>query len=162
MKEFNLLQPYVVLAESLGRFQAQLVDKAVSEVRIEYAGDVVDVDAAPVTRAFLAGLLRDVSARVNVVNAFLIADERGIKVTTTYIRSGGELAPAMRTEIRAGDSTQSLAGTLFGYGGQQRGAAPRSTDFISKLRQKVTCWLHAITTFRVSLAVLAQSWARAT
>lgn len=120
MKEFNLLQPYVALAESLGRFQAQLVDKAVSEVRIEFAGEIVDVDAAPVTRAFLAGLLRDVSARVNAVNAFLIADERGIKVTTTYIRSGGEMTPAIRTEISADDSTRSLAGTLFGHGGQRR------------------------------------------
>ena len=54
--------------------------------------EIVEVDANPVTRAFLAGLLRDVSARVNVVNAFLIADERGIKVTTTYVRSGGEMA----------------------------------------------------------------------
>ena len=120
VKEFNLIQPYVALAESLGRFQAQLVDKPVSEVRIEYAGEIVDIDAAPVTRAFLAGLLRDVSARVNAVNAFLIADERGIKVTTTYIRTAGDMAPAMRTEISAGQSTQSLAGTLFGYGGQRR------------------------------------------
>ena len=120
VKEFNLIQPYVALAESLGRFQAQLMDKPVSEVRIEYAGEIVDIDAAPVTRAFLAGLLRDVSARVNAVNAFLIADERGIKVTTTYIRTAGDMAPAMRTEISAGQSTQSLAGTLFGYGGQRR------------------------------------------
>jgi D-3-phosphoglycerate dehydrogenase len=120
IKEFNVLQPYIELADSLGRFQAQLVDQPVSEVRIEFAGEVVDVDAAPVTRAFLAGLLRDVSARVNVVNAFLIAEERGIKVTTTYVRKGGELAPAIRTEIRAGQSRRSLAGTLFGYGGQRR------------------------------------------
>ena len=120
VKEFNLVQPYVALAESLGRFQAQLVDRAVSEVRIQFAGEIVDVDAAPVTRAFLAGLLRDVSARVNAVNAFLIAEERGIKVTTAYIRSGGEMAPAIRTEISAGQSTQSLAGSLFGYGGQRR------------------------------------------
>lgn len=120
VKEFNLIQPYVALAESLGRFQAQLVDKPVSEVRMQYAGEIVDVDAAPVTRAFLAGLLRDVSARVNAVNAFLIADERGIKVTTTYIRTTGDTTPAIRTEINAGQSTQSLAGTLFGYGGQRR------------------------------------------
>jgi D-3-phosphoglycerate dehydrogenase len=119
-KEFNLFQPYVALAESMGRFQAQLVDKAVSEVRIEYAGEIVDVDAAPVTRAFLAGMLRDISARVNVVNAFLIADERGIKVTTTYVRTGGDLLPAIRTEITAGQSKHSLAGTLFGYGEQRR------------------------------------------
>lgn len=120
IKEFNLLQPYVALAESMGRFQAQLVNKAVTEVKIEFAGEIVEMDAAPVTRAFLAGLLRGVSARVNVVNAFLIAEERGIKVTTTYVRSGTEMAPALRTQISAGSSTQSLAGTLFGYGEQRR------------------------------------------
>jgi D-3-phosphoglycerate dehydrogenase len=120
VKEFNLIQPYIALAERLGRFQAQLIDRPVSAIRIEYAGEIVDVDAAPVTRAFLAGLLRHVSARVNVVNAFLIAEERGIKVTTTYIRSGGDLAPAIRAEIGAGHSTRSVAGTLFGYGDQKR------------------------------------------
>lgn len=120
LKELSLMQPYIVLAERLGRFQAQLVDKPVSEVRIEFAGEIVDIDAAPVTRAFLSGLLRDVSARVNVVNAFLIAEERGIKVTTTYVRATGDSTPAIRTEIHAGDSKQSLAGTLFGYGSQTR------------------------------------------
>lgn len=120
LKELSLMQPYILLAERLGRFQAQLVDKPVSEVRIEFAGEIVDIDAAPVTRAFLSGLLRDVSARVNVVNAFLIAEERGIKVTTTYVRTTGDSTPAIRTEIHAGDSKQSLAGTLFGYGSQTR------------------------------------------
>src|SRR5215510_3696750 len=37
MKEFNLMQPYVELAESLGRFQAQLVERPVSAVRLEFA-----------------------------------------------------------------------------------------------------------------------------
>lgn len=120
MKEFNQLQPYVTLAESLGRFQAQLVEQAVSEVRIEFAGEIVDLDATPVVRAFLAGFLRDVSARVNIVNAFLIADERGIKVTTTYVRTAGDKAPAIRTEILAGSTRRSLAGNLFGYAGQRR------------------------------------------
>ena len=120
LKELNLMQPYVVLAEQLGRFQAQLVDKAVSEVRIEFAGEIVDIDAAPVVRGFLSGLLRDVSARVNVVNAFLIADERGIKVTTTYVRTSGDKTPAIHTEIYAGQSRQSLAGNLFGVGSQTR------------------------------------------
>jgi D-3-phosphoglycerate dehydrogenase / 2-oxoglutarate reductase len=120
LKELSVLQPYLSLAESLGRFQAQLAEKAVSEVRIEYAGEIVDIDAAPVTRSFLSGLLRDVSARVNVVNAFLIAEERGIKVTTTYVRTSGDSAPAIRTEIVADKSRYSLAGTLIGYGGQRR------------------------------------------
>ena len=43
------LQPFITLAESLGRFQAQLLDEAVREVRIEYAGEVAEMDGAPVT-----------------------------------------------------------------------------------------------------------------
>jgi D-3-phosphoglycerate dehydrogenase len=122
----NALQPYITLAESLGRFQAQLIDEAVREVRLEYAGEVVELDAAPVTRAFLAGLLRDVSARVNVVNAFLIADERGITVTAAYKRAGSDFAPAIRTRVVTTSGEQEVAGTLFG--GIGRGGDGRITE----------------------------------
>ena len=54
-KESATLQPYLLLAESLGRFQAQLIDSPVREVRLEFAGELVELDSAPVTRAFLAG-----------------------------------------------------------------------------------------------------------
>jgi D-3-phosphoglycerate dehydrogenase len=116
-QELNALQPYIALAESLGRFQAQLVDEAVREVRLEYAGEVAELDAAPVTRAFLAGLLRDVSARVNVVNAFLIAEERGISVTASYKRAGSDFDPAIRTSVMTIGGEQRVAGTLFRSGG---------------------------------------------
>ncbi|HAF13565.1 MAG TPA: phosphoglycerate dehydrogenase [Blastocatellia bacterium] len=120
VKELGVLRPYIELAEKLGRFQAQLVDSAVREVKLEFAGEIVELNAAPVTRSFLAGLLRDVSARVNAVNAFLIAEERGIKVTTTYFRAGADLAPAIRTHVLAGGGEQSVAGTIFGFGEQSR------------------------------------------
>ena len=119
-KELQTLHPYIELAESLGRFQAQLVDGAVREVKIEYAGEIVDLNAAPVARSFLAGLLRDVSARVNAVNAFLIAEERGITITTTYLRSAIDSVPAIRTQVITSAGEHSLAGTLFGYGEQAR------------------------------------------
>lgn len=119
-QELNALQPYITLAESLGRFQAQLVDEAVREVRLEYAGEVAELDAAPVTRAFLAGLLRDVSARVNVVNAFLIAEERGISVTAAYKRAGSDFAPAIATRVVTTKGEEMVAGTLFGGMGQRR------------------------------------------
>ncbi|HEX8142830.1 MAG TPA: phosphoglycerate dehydrogenase [Pyrinomonadaceae bacterium] len=115
-QELNVLQPFIVLADSLGRFQSQLLDEALREVRIEYAGEVAEMDAAPITRAFLAGLLRNVSARVNVVNAFLIAEERGISVLASYRRSTGvgEVAPAIRTRVLTTSGEQTVAGTLFG------------------------------------------------
>lgn len=119
-KELNVLQPYIELAERLGRLQAQLVDSAVREVRLDYAGEIVDVDAAPVTRSFLAGLLRGISARVNIVNAFVIAEERGITVKTSYIRATADFAPSIRTLVQTSAGELPVAGTLFGFGGQTR------------------------------------------
>src|SRR5687768_8642465 len=55
-QELATLGPYIELAEKLGRFQAQLADSAVREVKLEFAGELVELNAAPVTRAFLAGL----------------------------------------------------------------------------------------------------------
>ncbi len=121
-QELNALQPYLTLAERLGRFQAQLIDEAVREVSIEYAGEMAEMDAAPVTRAFLAGLLRNMSARANVVNAFLIAEERGIVVTTSYKRGGGagDLTPAVITRVVTTADEHMLAGALFGQQGDGR------------------------------------------
>jgi D-3-phosphoglycerate dehydrogenase len=118
-REFALLQPYTALAESIGRFHAQLTEGPVREVRLEFAGDLVDLDAAPVTRAFLSGLLQDVSARVNAVNAFLIAEERGIAVTTSYVRSG-EAVPAVRATLVTEPATQTISGAMFGIAGGGR------------------------------------------
>src|SRR5436190_967223 len=106
------LQPYISLADSLGRFHAQLAKSAIRDVRLEFAGELVDIDAAPVTRAFLAGLLRDVSARVNAVNAFLIAEERGISMTTSYVR-GSTAASAIRTSVRSDGGEQTASGSVF-------------------------------------------------
>src|SRR6266568_3155040 len=46
-KESAALQPYVALTESLGRFHAQLTTSAVREVRLEFAGELVGIGAAP-------------------------------------------------------------------------------------------------------------------
>jgi D-3-phosphoglycerate dehydrogenase len=111
-KVLGTLHPYLSLAESLGRFHAQLTNSAIREVRLEFAGELVDIDAAPVTRAFLAGMLRGVSARVNAVNALLIADERGITVTTSYVR-GSNAASAIRTSAISAGGEQTASGSVF-------------------------------------------------
>lgn len=123
-QQLQALQPYIALAESLGRFQAQLLDDkaVVREVQLEYAGELAEMDAAPVTRAFVAGLLRNLSARVNVVNAFLIAEERGLSITTSYARTAGAGGAAkgigtmshIRTRVLMTDAEQLVAGALFG------------------------------------------------
>jgi len=116
-KELEAFAPYIDLAEKLGRFQAQILQESpISEVKLEYTGELAEKDAAPVTRAFLAGLLRDVSARVNVVNALLIADERGIKVTTSYTQTGKGANADIRTTAVVASGEQTASGLVFSNG----------------------------------------------
>jgi D-3-phosphoglycerate dehydrogenase len=118
-KELEAFQPFIDLGEKLGRFQAQIMNEnPVSAVKIEYAGELAEKDAAPVTRAFLAGLLKDVSARVNVVNALHIADERGIQITTSYTQSKRS-SYDIRTSVSSAQSEQIASGMVF-TGGEGR------------------------------------------
>src|SRR5215208_3134865 len=119
--EMKTLEPYLRLAERLGRFQAQLVDEPVRAVEIGYAGEAAGLDAAPVTRAFLAGLLRNMSARVNVVNALHIAEERGIGVTVSHRHAAtGDARDAVRTRVSTTAGEHTVAGALFGPGSDGR------------------------------------------
>lgn len=116
-QELKALQPYINLAERMGRFHAQLVDEPVREIALEYAGGLAASDAAPVTRAFLAGLLRNVSARVNVVNSLLIAEERGIVVKESRLSGGTKDADSsLKTRVRTSAGELTLSGALFGQG----------------------------------------------
>jgi D-3-phosphoglycerate dehydrogenase len=121
LRDMQVLRPYIDLAGRLGRLQAQLAGEPVREVSVEYAGEAAELDGAPVTRAFLAGLLRNVSARANLVNAFLIAEERGITVTTSYKRgSTGEMRPPVHTRVVTSGGEHAAAGALFGPQGEGR------------------------------------------
>ena len=115
--EAEVFRPFIELAEKLGRFQAQILDEArISEVRLEYTGELASRDAAPVTRAFLAGLLRDVSSRVNVVNALAVAEERGVKITTSYTTATRGTNADLKATVVSTNGEQSLAGRVFANG----------------------------------------------
>ncbi len=116
-KELEAFQPFIDLAEKLGRFQAQIMNEnPIKEVKLEYAGELAEKDAMPVTRAFLAGLLRDVSARVNIVNALHIAEERGISVTTSYTNTRKGANYDIRTSVSTADAEQTASGLIFANG----------------------------------------------
>src|SRR5262245_24661833 len=84
--------PYITLGEKIGLFQGQVFGHDLREVAIEYSGDVTEHDVKPVTHALLAGLLGPVIERVNMVNAAIVAEERGIKVTQSLSRKARDFA----------------------------------------------------------------------
>jgi len=112
------VRPYLVLAEKLGRFQGQLATGRIDEVNVEYAGVVAELDVAPITIAVLKGLLEPASDRVNMVNAPLIAQERGIKVIESKASRPTDFASGITVRLR-GSEERLIAGAVF-HGGQPR------------------------------------------
>ena len=113
------ISPYISLGEKLGSFQAQFFNQPVSEVQINFSGEVADLDVRPITQAVLAGLLKSVSARVNQVNASLIAEERGLRLTESKELGAQDFTSLVEVTVRNQSSENKVAGTLFGRGDQR-------------------------------------------
>ncbi len=112
------IRPYVLLGEKLGRFQGQLCPGQIEEIEIEYAGEVADLRVAPITVAVLKGLLESMTDRVNMVNAPILAQERGIKVVESKSSRAEDFASAITTRVR-GCADRLIMGAIF-HGGQPR------------------------------------------
>ncbi len=107
------VQPYVTLAERLGSFLAQVYEGALTELTIEYRGEVTQLELAPITTAALKGLLTPILEEpVNFVNAPLIAKERGIRVKEIRSTEVEEFISLVRLRATSGARTVSVAGTL--------------------------------------------------
>ena len=79
-EEAPRLTPYVKLAESLGSFAGQLTETGIKAIRLEFEGDVAEMNVKALTAAALAGVMRPVLQDVNMVSAPIMAKERGIKI----------------------------------------------------------------------------------
>lgn len=76
-----VLSPYMVVADRLGRYFTQVEDGIMDLIEITYAGALVEHDTAALRAALLRGLLEPIcEATVNLINAGVIAAERGIRV----------------------------------------------------------------------------------
>jgi D-3-phosphoglycerate dehydrogenase len=112
------VRPYLILGEKLGRFQGQLCPGAIEEIEIEYAGDIASLRVAPVTIAVLKGLLESVTDRVNMVNAPIVAQERGIRVVESKASRPEDFASTITTRVK-GCLDRLVTGAIF-HGGQPR------------------------------------------
>jgi D-3-phosphoglycerate dehydrogenase / 2-oxoglutarate reductase len=108
------LQPYLVLAEKMGAFVAQLYEGALQQVTIEYRGAVAELTTAPLTIAALRGLLNPIlENNVNYVNAPVVAKERGIEVREVRSDDAGNFTSQLVLKIKTDRGAQQVAGTLY-------------------------------------------------
>ncbi len=108
-------RPFIALAELLGRFCVQLEPDNVERVDVVVAGAVAHRDPELIARGVLKGLLERVTAQsVNLVNARLIARERGLQLE---VHADEEAASGYTNLItvttQAGEGRKIIAGTVF-------------------------------------------------
>jgi D-3-phosphoglycerate dehydrogenase len=108
-------RPFLALAEVLGRFCVQLEPDHVERVEVVVAGEVARRDPALIARAALRGLLAPVTAQaVNLVNAHLIARERGLEVSVeTDAETASGYTNLITVTTQAGAARKIIAGTVF-------------------------------------------------
>ena len=109
------ISPYLELAEKLGSFMGQTCKVGVKEIIVEYGGNVAEMNVAPLTVAALKGYLSPVmSAPVTYVNAPLIAEERGIKLTETKVSTEGDFSSLVSVIVKTDVGKFSISGSIFG------------------------------------------------
>ena len=108
-------EPYIHLAQRLGSFIAQIFEGRMEELLVEYAGEVLDEGIYPaLTLAALTGLLKPILGNgVNMVNAPLIAKQRGIRVVESKSDQSEGYISLIRLRLRGDGKETSTSGTLI-------------------------------------------------
>jgi len=80
-EEYAEMQPYVVLAERLGSFLAQVSDGMLEEISLRYSGHIAEWKTELIRNAAIKGILNQMlDEKANLVNAATIASSRGLRV----------------------------------------------------------------------------------
>ncbi len=115
-EEAPRLKPYMELCRQLGAFAGQLTaaqGQEMSAISIEYEGAVARLNTRPLTAAALAGLLGPLMSGANMVNAPVLAAERGIEVSETVHDRQSEYQSRVRITVTTPKQARTVAGTLF-------------------------------------------------
>ena len=115
-EEAPKLTPYVKLAEALGSFAGQLTETGIKAIRLEFEGDVAEMNVKALTAAALAGVMRPALADVNMVSAPIMAKERGIKIEEVRRAQQGAYENYIRLTVVTERQERSVAGTVFSDG----------------------------------------------
>jgi D-3-phosphoglycerate dehydrogenase len=113
--EMAELKLYVDLARRLGLLHAQMCQGSIQRAELLYRGDVARRSTRLITAAFAAGLLESrLDQQVNIVNAPLLAGERGIEIVEQTSSQKGDFSTLLRADVTTDKKKYTAAGTLFG------------------------------------------------
>ncbi len=107
------LAPYVPVATTMAKLAIQLADGQLDSISVRVAGEIAEHDTSILGSAVLVGVLGAASdVRVNLVNAPMLARERGIKLIEEKDRQGaGQYTNLVIVEVRTSAGRVSVGGT---------------------------------------------------
>src|SRR5258708_5678398 len=110
------MRAYLDLARRLGLLLAQQNKGAgLQAAHLLYRGEAATKNMRLITSSFAAGLLESaLDENVNIVNAELLAKERGIRITESATREVGDFSTMIRATIHTDGGELTAAGTIFG------------------------------------------------
>jgi D-3-phosphoglycerate dehydrogenase len=114
--EATKVRPWISLAEKLGSFVGQVTDTSIQGVAILYEGVAAELNQRALTQAIIAGMLKPTLSGVNMVNAPVVAKERGIKISETRQSQQGAYEGYIKVTVDLGGTTRRVAGTVFSNG----------------------------------------------
>jgi len=104
--------PYYELSEKMGIMASQLTNSPIKDVEIFCYGDADDSKSIALT--FMKGLLSKITDnRVNMVNANIIARERGLNFTHSYNSKNISYTNLIKCKIKTKDDVIQLSGSVF-------------------------------------------------
>jgi len=107
-------EPFLRLAEQLGRLAGALMGGSVNRLRVDLWG-IEEALAVPVGVAALKGVLTNfLGEAVNFVNAEKVAATRGVEVVRAAHAEAGDYPHLVRIRVGGEQGEMELAGTLFG------------------------------------------------
>ncbi|MEM6414948.1 MAG: phosphoglycerate dehydrogenase [Pseudomonadota bacterium] len=113
-EEAPRLKPFITLAENLGAFAGQLTETSIQAIEVVYSGAVAKLNTKPLTAAAVAGLLRPILGDVNIVNAPVIAKERGVAIAETFKDTIENFDSTIRLRVVTERHDRTVTGALFG------------------------------------------------
>ena len=80
-EEYAEMQPYIVLAERMGAFLAQISAGSIEEISLRYSGHIAEWKTELIRNAAIKGILNQaLEEKANLVNAASLADLRGLRI----------------------------------------------------------------------------------
>lgn len=108
-------QIYLDLGLRLGLLMAQVTKgTGVRSVKLMFRGEAANKKTKLIGSSFAAGLLMDAVDGVNIVNAEMLAKERGIEITESLSTEVGDFSSLVSATVVTDQGEFTAAGTVFG------------------------------------------------